>query len=105
MLTSLPQLVRKLSTKIENGHGVRLSPDELELLVRHDAYSTICVAAAEIQKAQCQDRNAQNQSTNGALTRSTPAQIVPISKSSGTISDADVSAASARAQAITKKAS
>jgi len=53
MTASLPQLARKLSTKIETGRGVRLSAQELDLLVHHRAYAVLCEAAVESQQKQC----------------------------------------------------
>jgi len=105
MTASLPQLARKLSTKIETGRGVRLSAQELDLLVHHRAYAVLCEAAVESQQKQCLNRSVPNQSMSEVPFASIDVPTVPISRSSGTTSNHDANEALARARAMTKRAS
>ena len=95
-----PDLLRKLSRKLDQRRGVQLTPAELDLLVESGAYSALAQHATRFQERQCRDRSARSRSTSAAPLPSTPGPAAPTSKSSGTISPPDVNAALAQARAI-----
>src|SRR5688500_12748059 len=66
-----PDLMRKLSKKIDQGKAVQLTPAELDLLVECGAFDRVCEAATEFQRKQCRERSARNRSTREALSGST----------------------------------
>jgi hypothetical protein len=81
-MSSLPDLSRRLSKKIEQHKTIQLSPDDLDLLVSTGAYAAILRATEEQQRDQCLQRSARNRSISGENINSTP-ETVGTSKSSG----------------------
>ncbi|MEN2747305.1 hypothetical protein [Sphingomonas sp. T9W2] len=101
-MTTLPDLDRRLSRKIESGKGMQLSAADLDLFVSTGAYATFRLAVEECQRDQCRQRSARNRSTSGANTSLSAGLIEPTSKSAGTMSSESASEALARAQAATR---
>jgi hypothetical protein len=50
-MTSLPDLTRRMSRKIEAGRGIDLSGDDLDLLVSSGAYAVLTQAAIRAKNA------------------------------------------------------
>jgi hypothetical protein len=98
-MASLPDLDRRLSRKIETGKGIQLSPEDLDLFVSTGAYDTFRQAVAELQRKQCQQRNARSHSTSAASLPSTRGQDAT-SRSSGMTTNDSVNEAQARLHAI-----
>lgn len=103
-MTSLPDLGRRLSRKIEAGKGIQLTPDDLDLLVSIGAYDVICKAIAEFQRKQCQHRSARSRSTSGGDMPST-LEKAGTTKSSGMTKNESVSEALALARQISGRPS
>ena len=91
-------LDRRLSRRIETGKGVRLEPEELDLLVRSGAIDVFRNYASEYQRGLCRDRDLRNRSISGDATNSTSDQIAPTTTSSGMTQQLVDSAAEARAR-------
>lgn len=96
-MTSLPDLTRRMSRKIEAGRGMNLSGDDLDLLVASGAYAVLTQAAIRAQEDQCRKRDARNRSISGETSGSTGEKTGQTLKSSGTTNRQDVSEAEARA--------
>ncbi|MDV5823093.1 hypothetical protein [Sphingobium naphthae] len=79
-----PDLLRRLSRRLEQGKGIQLSPNDLDLLVASGAYDMLTQAAADYQRNLCLQRSARSRSISGEAMRSTGAPAEPTSKSSGT---------------------
>jgi len=98
-----PDLLRRLSRRLEQGKGIQLSPNDLDLLVARGAYAMLTQAAADDQRNLCLQRSARSRSTSGETLRSIAEPAEPISKSSGTIRSADASDPLARARTMLRK--
>lgn len=104
-MSSIADLQRRMSRKIEAGKTIQLSPDDLDLLVASGAYAAILRATEEYQRDQCLQRSARSRSTSGDNTPSIAAPIGKTSKSSGTTANDDAKEALALAQVMLPKAS
>ena len=102
-MTALPDLDRRLSRRIDQGKGIQLTPDDLNLLVASGAYDVLHKAAAEFQRNLCRDRHARAHSIRGANSPSTAGKGGAISKSSGTMKNDDVNEALALARMMSGK--
>ena len=104
-MSSLPDLDRRMSRKIDTGRGIQLSPADLDLLVASGAYDALRNAAAEYRKNQCRERSVRSRSINGGNTPSIRAVTEPTLKSSGTTQNESASEALARVQRMLKPGS
>lgn len=95
-MTPIIDLQKHIDKGLDDGRGVKLSGDELDLLVSVGAYAVIAAAAVEARKSQCLQRSARNQSIKGGRTGSTADKIEDSSKSSGTTTSESASGAEAR---------
>ena len=95
-MTSLPDLTRRMSRKIEAGRGMNLSGDDLDLLVASGAYAVLIQASIRAQEDQCRKRDARNRSISGETSAFTGEKTEQTLKSSGTMNRRDVSEAEAR---------
>lgn len=102
-MSSLADLDRRLSRKIESGKAIQLTPADLDLLIESGAIDTFRQFVSQYQRAQCQNRNALSRSIGAENSLSTHAAN-ETSKSSGTTPSSDVSEAQARVRAILNKA-
>lgn len=100
-MTSLPDLMRRLDRKLDAQRSIKLSYDDLALLVASGAYATLQSASRESLESQCREHIAQSRSTNGETSASTHAQD-GTSRSSGMIETEDGNAALARARRTLK---
>ncbi|MGE6693314.1 hypothetical protein ACQKE8_12825 [Sphingobium limneticum] len=98
-----PDLLRRLSRRLEQGKGIQLSPNDLDLLVASGAYDMLTQAAADYQRNLCLQRSARSRSTSAETLRSTAAPAAPISKSSGTTRSDDASDPLARVRTMLRK--
>src|SRR3546814_20045964 len=103
-MTTLPDLDRRLSRRIETAKGIQLSPDDLDLLVSTGAYEIFRKAVVEHQREQCLQRSARSRSNSAANSLSIVARDDRISKSSGMTTTERASEALARARRISKRA-
>ncbi|WCT74197.1 hypothetical protein PQ455_02900 [Sphingomonas naphthae] len=101
-MTSLADLARRLSRKTETGRAIRLSPEDLKLLVASGAYAALQAAAVEELKVRCLQHDEASLSTSAEISASTGAPTARTSKSSGTTMNESVSAALAQARAMTR---
>jgi len=110
-MTALPDLVRRISSKIDRERAMQLSADDLALFGSTRAYAMLCEEAAQAQRDQCLQRSARSRSTKGENSSSSPGSPEPEqpeakpSRSFGTIANDDANEALARAQAIAGKPS
>lgn len=103
IMSSLSDLDRRLSRKIETGKAIQLSPADLDLLVATGAIDTFRQAVSEFQRIQCQQRSARSRSIDGGNSLFTLAKG-ETSKSSGMTPNESVNEAQARVRAILSKA-
>ncbi|MCH2238769.1 MAG: hypothetical protein MK060_12870 [Blastomonas sp.] len=95
-MTTPADLDRRLSRRIEQGKGMNLTADDLDLLVVSGAYEVLRAYAAQYQRDQCRARNARSRSTSAGPIASIRDQAGSF-KSSGMTSNASASEELARA--------
>ncbi|WP_370171399.1 hypothetical protein [Sphingobium abikonense] len=103
-MTSLPDLDRRLSRKIETGKAINLTAADLDLLVETGAIDTFRAAVQKYQREQCRVRSARSRSISGGDMPSIAARTGKTSKSSGMTNSESVNEAKARAAQILGKA-
>lgn len=101
-MSSLNDLDRRLSRKLESGRGIQLSAGDLDLLVTTGAYQVFRLAVAEHQRELCQQRSGRDRYTNAGTSGSSVAKDVRPSKSSGTTPSESANEALARAQRMSR---
>lgn len=101
-MSSLTDLDRRLSRKLEMRRGIQLTADDLDLLVTTGAYETFRRAVAEYQREVCLHRNEESRSITEGATASSGARTATPSKSSGTTQSESASEALARAHRMSK---
>lgn len=72
-MSGLPELVRRLSRAIETGRGIRLAPEDLDLVVEHGGYAALSDASAKIQRERSQARLREREAEALAEIESDPA--------------------------------
>ena len=108
-MTALPDIARRLSRQIEQGKGIRIDADDLDVLVDIGFNELVQRAAAEYLRDQCRSRAARSQSINGGLTgsngtgRLTEVSAPPSSPSNGTIDPQAADEALQRARRMSRK--
>jgi hypothetical protein len=100
-VTSIADLARRLSRKVEAGRAIRLTHEDLQLLVKTGAYGAVQTAATKELRDRCLQRDAASPSTSAGTSGSTVAPIAPTSRSSGTTTSESANEALAQARAMT----
>src|SRR6059058_2888201 len=108
-MSDLPDLARRFSRAAQEGRGIRLSAEDLDLLFAVGANDALQESASKYLRDQCLRRSAASRSINGGNSglngtggetdRSDP----PASRSSGTTSDGEETEALRRARRTSRK--
>lgn len=102
-MSSLADLDRRLSKKIEQRKAIQLTPRDLDFFIESGALDRFRQFVSDQQRAECQERNAQNRSISAANSPST-LDRAETTKSFGTTPNQSVSEAQARVRAMLNKA-
>jgi len=104
-MTSLADLARRLSRKVETQRSIRLSAEDLNMIVKSGAFAAVQNAATEELKERCPPKAVTSPYTAVGNTGSIAGQGERTSKSSGMMQPQNASEALARAQAMLNKPS